>query len=165
MGARKRKDFFEDFGIELFENIEGIIEALMEELGESAPFVYGFSIIHQPGEDPEIREFGNISERSVEEKEVFSPEEKSSFIDVFETEDEVHVIADFPELEKEDIKLHATGKALEIVSLCLSENQSEYVELPVTVIPESARATYKNGVLEVVFSRASEEEPVEIKIE
>ncbi len=49
VGIRKRKDFFEDFGSELFDNLEEIIEALLEEMGESGPFVYGFSIIHRPG--------------------------------------------------------------------------------------------------------------------
>ncbi len=51
VGTRKRKDFFEDFGSELFDNLEDMIEALMEEMGESVPFVYGFSIIHRPGEE------------------------------------------------------------------------------------------------------------------
>ena len=49
VGIRKKKDFFEDFGSELFDNLEEIIEALLEEMGESVPFVYGFSIIRRRG--------------------------------------------------------------------------------------------------------------------
>lgn len=75
----------------------------------------------------------------------------------------VHVLAEFPEIEKEDILLHATGQHLEIKVLGLSE-YTEDVDLPVRVDPKSAKASYKNGVLEVTFRRCSEESPVEIEI-
>jgi len=163
VGIRKRKDFFEDFGSELFDNLEEIIEALLEEMGESGPFVYGFSIIHRPGEDPELREFGNVPEYSQNEETFFPSETKEHLIDVFESEDMVHVLAEFPEVEKEDLLLQATAQHLEIKVLGLS-GYSEDVELPVRVNPESAKASYKNGVLEVTFRRSAEEKPVEIKV-
>ena len=84
VGIRKRKDFFDDFGSELFDNLEEMIEALLEEMGESAPFVYGFSIIRRPGEDPELREFGNVPEYSQNEEDLFSSEIKDPLIDIFE---------------------------------------------------------------------------------
>ena len=52
VGIRKRKDFFEDFGSELFDNLEEMIEALLEDMRESGPFVYGFSIIVARGKTP-----------------------------------------------------------------------------------------------------------------
>jgi len=163
VGIRKRKDFFEDFGSELFDNLEEIIEALLEEMGESGPFVYGFSIIHRPGEEPELREFGNVPEYSQKEENFFPSETKEPLIDVFENEDMVHVLAEFPEVEKEDLLLHATAQHLEIKVLGLS-GYSEDVDLPVPVDPKSAKASYKNGVLEVTFKRGDEDKPVEIKV-
>ncbi|AAM07912.1 TPA: Hsp20/alpha crystallin family protein [Methanosarcina acetivorans] len=163
VGIRKRKDFFEDFGSELFDNLEEMIEALLEEMGDSVPFVYGFSIIHRPGEDPELREFGNVPEYPQQEENFFPSETKEPLIDIFENENMVHVLAEFPEIEKEDILLHATGQHLEIKVLGLSE-YTEDVDLPVRVDPKSAKASYKNGVLEVTFRRCSEESPVEIEI-
>jgi HSP20 family protein len=163
VGIRKRKDFFEDFGSELFDNLEEIIEALLEEMGESGPFVYGFSIIHRPGEEPELREFGNVPEYSQKEENFFPSETKEPLIDVFENEDMVHVLAEFPEVEKEDLLLHATAQHLEIKVLGLS-GYSEDVDLPVPVDPKSAKASYKNGVLEVTFKRSDEDKPVEIKV-
>jgi HSP20 family protein len=163
VGIRKRKDFFEDFGSELFDNLEEIIEALLEEMGESGPFVYGFSIIHRPGEDPELREFGNVPEYSQKEENFFPSETKEPLVDVFETEDTVHVLAEFPEVEKEDLLLHATAQHLEIKILGLS-GYSEDVDFPVPVDPKSAKASYKNGVLEVTFRRSDEDKPVEIKV-
>ena len=163
MGIRKKKDFFEDFGSELFDNLEEMIEALLEEMGESVPFVYGFSIIRRPGEDPELREFGNVPEYSQNEESLFPSEIKDPLIDVFESEELVHVLAEIPEVEKENLLLHATAQNLEIRVLGSSE-YSEDVEFPVRVKPETAKASYKNGVLEVTFSRCPEEIPVEIKI-
>ncbi|MCQ1536469.1 Hsp20/alpha crystallin family protein [Methanosarcina sp. KYL-1] len=164
VGARKRKDFFEDFGSELFDNLEEMIEALLEEMGESAPFVYGFSIIHRPGEDPEIREFGNTQEYSPKEEDFFSPETKEPIIDVFEDGETVHVLAEFPEAEKEDIHLQATAQILEI-KVSGPSDYSEEVELPVRVDPKSAKASYKNGVLEVTFRRNLEEGSVIVNID
>jgi len=42
---------------------------------------------------------------------------------------------------------------------------SERVELPVKVDPQSARATYKNGVLEVTFKRLESSSRTSINIE
>ena len=100
VGIRKRKDFFEDFGSELFDNLEEMIEALLEEMGESVPFVYGFSIIHRPGEDPELREFGNVPEYSQNDEDLFTSETKDPLIDIFENGELVHILAEFPEIGK-----------------------------------------------------------------
>ncbi|MFZ2498313.1 MAG: Hsp20/alpha crystallin family protein [Methanosarcina sp.] len=163
VGIRKKKDFFEDFGSELFDNLEEIIEALLEEMGESVPFVYGFSIIRRPGEDSELREFGNVPEYSQNEDNLFPSEMKDPLIDVFEDEELVHILAEFPEVEKENLLLHATAQNLELKVVGSSE-YSEDIELPVRVDPKSAKASYKNGVLEVTFRRCAEEKPVEIEI-
>lgn len=164
VGIRKRKDFFEDFGSELFDNLEEMIEALLEDMGESGPFVYGFSIIHRPGEDPELREFGNVREYSQNEENLFPSEIKDPLIDIFENEDLIHVLAEFPEIGKEDLLLHATAQNLDITILGGSSDYSENIELPSRVDPKSAKASYKNGVLEITFKRCAEERPVKIEI-
>jgi HSP20 family protein len=163
VGIRKRKDFFEDFGSELFDNLEEMIEALLEDMGESVPFVYGFSIIRLPGEDSELREFGNVSDDSEYEKNLVTSEIRNPFIDIFESEELVHVLVELPEVKKEDLLLHATAQNLEIRVLDLSD-YSQDVELPSRVDPKSAKASYKNGVLEVTFKRCTEERPVKIEI-
>jgi HSP20 family protein len=163
VGIRKRKDFVEDFGSELFDNLEEMIEALLDYMGESVPFVYGFSIVRRPGEDPELREFGNIPEYSEDEEDLFHSEIREPLIDIFENEELVHVLAELSEVEKEDILLHATAQTLDIRVVGSSE-YSQDIELPTRVDPRSAKASYKNGVLEVTFRRFIEEMPVEIEI-
>ena len=88
---------------------------------------------------------------------------KEPLIDVFENEELVHILAEFPEVEKENLLLHATAQHLELKVVGSSE-YSEDIELPVRVDPKSAKASYKNGVLEVTFRRCAEEKPVEIEI-
>ncbi len=163
VGTRKRKDFFEDFGSELFDNLEEMIEALLEDMGESVPFVYGFSIIRRPGGDSELREFGNVPEYSENEENLSPSEMRDPLIDIFESEELVHVLAELPEIEKEDLLLRATAQNLEIRVLGISD-YSQDIELPARVDPKSAKASYKNGVLEVTFKRCTEERPVEIEI-
>ena len=163
VGIRRRKDFFEDFGSELFDNLEEIIETILEEMGESVPFVYGFSIIRRPGEDLEFREFGNAPEYSQNEENFLPSETKDPLIDIFENGELVHILAEFPEVGKEDLLLRATSQNLEIKIVGPSD-YSEDIELPVRVDPKSAKASYKNGVLEVTFRRCAEEGPIEIKV-
>lgn len=75
----------------------------------------------------------------------------------------MHVLAELPDIEKEDLLLHATAQNLEIRILGAAE-YSQDIELPSRVEPRSAKASYKNGVLEVTFRRCNEERPVEIEI-
>jgi HSP20 family protein len=168
VGTKKRKDFVEDFGSELFDNLEEMIEALLDEMGESAPFIYGFSIIHRPGEDPEIRELGNNNqENNLPQEEDFIPQNtKKPLIDVFEDEETVHILAELPDAKKEDIHLRVATQSLEIkVSGSDSFNFSEEIELPKRVDKNSAKATYKNGVLEVTLRRYIEEDSVTVDID
>lgn len=119
------------------------------------PFIYGFSYTMEPGKEPEIKEFGNIRPgyRRIEP----SPRgEREPLIDVMEQKDGYEVVAEMPGVEKEDLKLHAAEKSLEIKAM---GEKKYYKEVPfdVAIIPESAKATYKNGVLSVKVKKKEEE--------
>lgn len=164
---KRRRNLFDDvFGEDSFEDIEEMINHMLNEMGvnmddlSNAPSVYGFSVSKRPGEEPEIREFGNVlpeaSDRMPEGQRIQIGEIKP-LVDILETEDSVHVVAEMPGIEKEDIHLDATDSAVELKATRGERNYSEYLELPVKIDPDSAKATYKNGVLEVIFRR---QEPV-----
>jgi HSP20 family protein len=74
----------------------------LEEMGESVPFVYGFSIIHRPGEDPEFREFGNTPEYSQNEENFLSPETKDPLIDIFENGELLLTFKEFLKITNSD---------------------------------------------------------------
>jgi HSP20 family protein len=79
----------------------------------------------------------------------FHWEKKVECVDVFEVGNELHILAMLPGIEKSDIKLGATKTMLKI----RFGYSTEHVHLPSEVSPSSARATYKNSVLEVVFTK------------
>jgi HSP20 family protein len=170
--VRKKNFFNEIFGIdpihgmdEMFDHLSRAMGTSMENLGQNS-FIYGFSVTHRPGEDLEIREFGNIP--TFEQMETGNKQYldiRKPLIDILETEDTVHVIAEIPGIEKENILLNATDLILDIETINGNPKYSERVELPVKVDPQSAKATYKNGVLEVTFKRLESSSRTSINIE
>jgi len=169
---RKRSFFDEIFGVDPLKDMEEMFERLSRAMGMSMdnfgqhPFVYGFSVTQRPGEEPEIREFGNIPMfEQTETGEKRYLDIRKPLIDVLETEETVHVIAEMPGIEKENIQLNATDLILDIETLDGNPKYSERVELPVKVDPQSAKATYKNGVLEVTFNRLESSSRTSIDIE
>ncbi|ADJ16293.1 Hsp20/alpha crystallin family protein [Halalkalicoccus jeotgali] len=75
-------------------------------------------------------------------------------VDIYETDEEIRVIADLPGVEKGDIGLTCDGKSLTISAANDHREYDERIALPGQVDEHSARATYNNGVLEVMLSRA-----------
>lgn len=116
---------------------------------ESRPFVYGFSLSQRPGEEPEIREFGNI----YPQKDQIEIGERRPLIDVFEVDDNVQVVAEMPGIEKEDVDLDVEPKKLHIRAAHGARKYNEVVDLPVSVEIDSAKATLRNGVLEVTLKK------------
>jgi len=83
-------------------------------------------------------------------------------MDVHETEAELRVVADIPGVEKEDIELKCDGETLTLEAVGTDRTYNERVSLPSPVDEHSASATYNNGVLEVVFDRASDSTSIDI---
>ncbi len=124
--------------------------------------VYGFSMRVGPDGKPVVREFGNwkpgVEIRGPKEAvKALEEGERSPLIDVIDDKNEVVVIAEVPGVEKREIDLHATKSELEISVENPERRYYRKVELPKEVIPESAKASYKNGVLEVRLKKEKEE--------
>jgi len=154
--AKKRGSFFDDFFGEGFDELMDQMLRDLQEGGQPKPFIYGFSMTQHPGEAPEVREFGNVQPLG---RSVKMEDERKPLIDVMETTDEVHVIAEMPGVDRTDVQLDTTESRLDIKA------QNEF-KLPVKVDPHSAKATYRNGVLEVRLKRVQpEEEKSHISVE
>lgn len=170
----RRRNFFDEmFGIDSVHDMDEIFDRLnramgmsLEDLGRHPSFIYGFSVTHRPGENPEIREFGSIPTfEQIETGDRRYLDTRKPLIDILEIEDKVHVIAEIPGIEKENILLNATDLILDIETIDGNPKYSERVELPVKVDPQSAKATYKNGVLEVTIKRLESSSRTSINIE
>ncbi|MCY0883058.1 MAG: Hsp20/alpha crystallin family protein [Acidianus infernus] len=120
-------------------------------------------LIREIGEEFERieREFER-SFREIKERLESVPRIRKPLVDVVEKENEIKVIAELPGVNKEDIKVRVNGNKL-IIS-AKSEDRQYYteVELPAEVDEKSAKAVYRNGVLEVTLQK---KEGKEIKVE
>jgi HSP20 family protein len=83
-------------------------------------------------------------------------------VDVHETDGEVRVVADLPGVDKDNIDLACDGRVLNISASGDRHDYDERVRLPSPVDEHSAGATYNNGVLEVVFDRASDATDIDV---
>ena len=158
---RKRNewdDLFGEFDGD-FENMRGRLDQILEgfmrgELdAEQCPLVYGFSM--RVGNDgaPVIQEFGNAlgSRKEGEGKELL----REPLTDIIESEGEVRVIVELPGVEKKEIKVNAIDRALDIGVENPDKPFSKHLDLPCDVRWDSAKANYRNGVLEVVLTRVA----------
>jgi len=119
---------------------------------EMGPFVYGYSMKIGPDGKPEIQEFGNIKKGLKGTPQV--KEEREPLVDIVETNEDIHVVAELPGVEKTDIKLHGTEDSLTISVDTPNNKYYKEAVLPVKVRIKEAKSSYKNGVLEVIIPKA-----------
>jgi HSP20 family protein len=148
--ARRRNpfDMFGDFD-EMFNEMLREFESMEPGEHVGGPFFYGFSINQRPGEEPEVREFGNIRPEGGH----IEIGERRPLVDVFDNDKAVKVVAEMPGIDKEDVELSAEGRELEIKASHGDRNYHEFVELPCDVDVDSAKASYKNGVLDITLKK------------
>ena len=139
---------------------------------EMGPFVYGYSMTIGPDGKPRVREFGNVRSPlagfglGAATRPLISSE-REPLADITTTGNEVKVILEMPGVSKENIKINAYESTLEVRSDDPQRKYHEVIELPAEADVETARSTYKNGILEIVFDRRKESKPKgkNIKIE
>jgi len=69
--------------------------------------------------------------------------------------DNVKVVAELPGVEKSDIALECDGRNLVLKVDTDKHRYYKSLELPVEVDPDTSKASYKNGVLELILRRKS----------
>ncbi|MCX8185420.1 MAG: archaeal heat shock protein Hsp20 [Sulfolobales archaeon] len=158
---------------EMFEEFDENIRRLVREMERTPfgfeqhrsmttkPYVWGFEITIGPDGVPRVKEFGNV--RRIGRAPKIS-EEVEPIIDVIDEEDKIRVVAELPGVEKDKISLKTSGPKLVI----RASNHRRYykeVDLPAEVDISTAKATYRNGVLEVELKKKERGEEKEIRIE
>jgi len=126
---------------------------------EMGPFVYGYSF--SVGEDgkPIVREFGNVKPSmrggpfGVPRPKLAVKEEREPLVDAMAQGDAVKVVAELPGVEKSDINLECDGHTLTLKVETDKRRYFKQLELPAEVDPDTSKATYKNGVLELLLTR------------
>lgn len=176
---RRRRDPFwslfddEDFGFgvrdEVRELMEHTVKSLnramskdLDKLRQGEPYVYGFSMKVGPDGVPHIEEFGNTAEREYSRDGLEGGREPLT--DVIKEDKEVTVIAELPGIEKSDIDLTTRKESLTIKVDTDKRKYFKKLPLPAEVDTDSAKASYKNGILEVRMKRKEQEKPAGKKI-
>jgi len=133
---------------EIMQRIEDMVEQMIGDMDIDSdmfkPAIYGFSITQSGGDGSEVREFGFSSGSSG----LAEP-----FVDVVESEVQVHVMVEMVDVEKEDISTRCSSTKVIIKVKARDKDRSYDVELPVKVDPKTSRATYNNGLLEITLDK------------
>jgi HSP20 family protein len=168
----RRRRWWEDCFRE-FEEVDRFFRELMERAFEDRTkikpeagktYVYGFTYYIGPDGKPVFREFGNVRPSKTG---FMVQEEREPLVEVYEEGDEVIIVAEVPGVNKEDIELTVSGRELEISVDTPKRKYYKRVELPKDVDPDTIKASYRNGILEVKVKKLPEEKEKKkrIKIE
>ena len=147
------KDIFNDDKI--MDDIKKMAEEMMKMFTNAQPgkpIVHGYKIEFGPDGKPQIEDFGNRSIRSPEGVPTIS-EEIEPRTDIIEGENDVAITVEIPGVEKEDINLVATEDTLEIKVDSPKRKYHKRIDLPCNVKTKSTKATYKNGILDIVLDK------------
>jgi HSP20 family protein len=123
------------------------------------PFVYGYSMSIGPDGKPTIQEFGNVkpSRRpgafGLEQPALEPKDTREPLVDVINEPTQVRVVTELPGVEKSDIKTSINEETLTIKVDSAARKYYKEVQLPAGVDPDSSKATYNNGVLEIALRK------------
>jgi len=150
----------EDFLRDLHEELENISEMfdelrrrLPDEQSADSPYVYGFSVRIDPQGRPFVEEFGSISDACPDDIEY--PDENEPLTDVIEGESQVTVLIDLPGVDKKDIGIKVEERRLDIKVRAQELGFSKKIPFRFKLKPDTAKASYNNGVLEIKVDRAA----------
>ena len=144
-----------------FFNTDNIFEEFKGNCSNSGPFYYGYTITVGPEGKPVVQEYGNVKPNQLPISDTREPM-VDTIID--EKEKIVKLIVEMPGVEKTDVKIVVDNKT---VDLSAEHDKKKYhVKVPLQhkVDENSAKASYKNGILELIF-KLVEEKPKGKKVE
>ncbi|MFQ6072775.1 MAG: archaeal heat shock protein Hsp20 [Methanosarcinales archaeon] len=169
---RRFPSIFEEMSRE-FEEFDRMIDRMMRAVRTWAPtakpgepLVYGFSLEVGPDGIPHFEQFGNVRPTTggilgEGGREPYT----STFVD--EDKNEFNITAEMPGINKEDLSVNVTEKTVELMAESKDRKYYKEIRIPVAVDPDSAKAKYNNGVLEVTLKlkEAAKPKGKSIKIE
>jgi HSP20 family protein len=144
-----------------FFNTNDIFEEFKSNSSDSGPCYYGYTMTVGPDGKPVVQEYGNVKPDQPSISDIREP-----MVDtiVDEKEKVVKLIVEMPGVEKTDVKIVVEDKT---VDLSAEHDKKKYhVKVPLQhkVDENSAKASYKNGILELIF-KLVEEKPKGKKVE
>ena len=137
-----------------FFDVDDIFEEFKSN-SNSGPLFYGYTMTVGPDGKPSVQEYGNV-------KSEYLPisNTREAIVDtiVDEKEKVVKLIVEMPGVEKTDVKILVDKNVVDISAEHGEKKYHSKVPLQQKVDENSAKASYKNGVLEIVFKQAVEKQ-------
>jgi HSP20 family protein len=160
---KKAFDILDDKEFEqIFEEMQRMLESasfqemienmLHNSLDSNKGVIHDLSINIGPIKRSKIQEFGNHPLKNPQGK-MMSSEKHEPLTDIIKGKEEVAVTVEIPDIEKEDVDLNATEDSLEITIDNPKRKYHKLLNLPCSIKPKTAKATYKNGILDIVIKR------------
>lgn len=139
-----------------FFNIDDLFEEFKTEGNLSGPYYYGYSMTIGPDGKPVVKEYGNVKPGLLPSSNTREP-----LVDTILNEKEklVKLVAEMPGVEKSDVKILVQGKSVDISAEHGDKKYHANVPIKFKVDENSAKATYKNGILELIFKLVEDEKP------
>lgn len=160
-------DIFRGFGLSgrdferMFDEMQRSLSNALKDLGNvepGKPYMHGFSFKIGPDGKPHVSEFGNRPGKPTKGKPIFS-DEREPLTDLIEESKTIAVTVEMPGIEKRDIDLRVTENELEINVDTEKRKYHKIIPLPTSVKPQTTKATYKNGILDVTIDKVAPSEP------
>lgn len=131
-----------------FFNVDDILEEFKEGNSGSGPYYYGCSMTVGPDGKPVVKEYGNVNPGLLPNSDTREP-----IVDTIVDEKErvVKLIAEMPGVEKTDVKIVVDNKVVDVSAEHGEKKYHAKVPLKHKVDENSAKASYKNGILQLVF--------------
>jgi len=136
--------WFESFGGGDPEELEEVLKKFF-----SSPIIFGGNVTIGPDGVPRFQRFGS----KMPVGGVSPGKERDPLVDVYDQGDTLRVIAEVPGVPKEHIRVRTEAQRVRITASGGERNYSKVIELPSKVIPESAKAKYNYGVLEITLQK------------
>ena len=131
-----------------FFNIDDIFEEFKGKDSGSGPYYYGYTMTVGPDGKPVVKEYGNVKPGLLPNSDTREPV-VDTIVD--EKEKVVKLIAEMPGVEKADVKIVVDNKVVDVSAEHGEKKYHAKVPLKHKVDENSAKASYKNGILQLVF--------------
>jgi len=137
-----------------FVNLDNVFEMLKNAGNISGPVFYGYTMTTGPDGKPVVQEYGNVQPDRLP-----TENKREPLIDtlVDEKEKTLKIVAEMPGVEKKDVSVVVGDD--KVIHIDAERGEKNYhVKVPIKhkVDAESPQATYKNGILELVFKLEDE---------
>jgi len=133
----------------MIEDLQNDVEQSFKELEnyssfESRPLMYGFTMSIGPDGEPVVRTFGDREITTGCREPVYEQFVKNDT-------DELIVMIEMPGINKDDIELNVSDSKLIVTTPKAERKYKADIELKAQVDPQSAKASYRNGILSVTL--------------